>query len=467
MPDHAAGFETLDAEVSVDRLPVQGELPPWLRGSLIRTGPARFEANGHSLNHWFDGQAMLHRFTFGDGRVAYANRELETRADAAVRDGRIAFREFATDPCRSIFRRMVTMFSPSATDNANVNLTKVGERFVAMTETPLPVEFDPDTLRAMGVADSERSDGEITTAHPHHDPGRHELVNYAVKLGPRSTYRVSGRSLDGGGRRTIARLATRRPAYMHSFALTERFVVLAEFPFRVNPLGLAFSNRPFIENYRWEPEHGTRIWVIDRGDGEIQGPFETDAVFAFHHVNAFERDHEIVVDLCAYGDPEIVRAFYLDRLRTANPDAPTPWLERWRIDIATKRVRRERLGDQALELPRIDYGRRNGRPYRFAYGASAIADSAFLDRLVKIDVELGSAAVWREEGTYPGEPVFVARPNGAAEDDGVALSVVLDPERGRSFLLVLDAASFAELARAEVPHHIPFGFHGQYFGSLN
>ncbi|HEV7460078.1 MAG TPA: carotenoid oxygenase family protein [Solirubrobacteraceae bacterium] len=467
MPNHAAGFETLDAEVSVDRLPVQGELPPWLRGSLIRTGPARFEANGRSLNHWFDGQAMLHRFSFGDGRVAYANRELATRADAAVRDGRIAFREFATDPCRSIFRRMVTMFSSGATDNANVNLTKVGERFVAMTETPLPVEFDPDTLRAMGVADSERSDGEITTAHPHVDAGRRELVNYAVKLGPSSTYRVSGRSLDGDGRRTIARLATRRPAYMHSFGLTERFVVLAEFPFRVNPLRLALGNRPFIENYRWEPEHGTRIWVIDRGDGAIQGPFETDALFAFHHVNAFERDDEIVVDLCAYDDPEIVRAFYLDRLRAADPHPPMPWPERWRIDMATKRVRRERLADHAIELPRIDYGRRNGRPYRFAYGASAVAESPFLDRLVKIDVEDGSTALWREDGTYPGEPVFVARPDGAGEDDGVALSVVLDPERGRSFLLVLDAASFAERARAEVPHHIPFGFHGQYFGSVN
>jgi carotenoid cleavage dioxygenase-like enzyme len=32
---------------------------------------------------------------------------------------------------------------------------------------------------------------------------------------------------------------------------------------------------------------------------------------------------------------------------------------------------------------------------------------------------------------------------------------------------VLDAATFAERARAEVPHHIPFGFHGQFFGSLD
>ena len=54
-------------------------------------------------------------------------------------------------------------------------------------------------------------------------------------------------------------------------------------------------------------------------------------------------------------------------------------------------------------------------------------------------------------------------PGRDGEDDGVVLSVVLDTNAGRSFLLVLDAGSFEEIARAEAPHHIPFGFHGQYF----
>jgi carotenoid cleavage dioxygenase-like enzyme len=59
--------------------------------------------------------------------------------------------------------------------------------------------------------------------------------------------------------------------------------------------------------------------------------------------------------------------------------------------------------------------------------------------------------------------VFVREPGTDGEDDGVVLSVVLDTNAGRSFLLVLDAGSFEEIARAEAPHHIPFGFHGQYF----
>ncbi len=56
-------------------------------------------------------------------------------------------------------------------------------------------------------------------------------------------------------------------------------------------------------------------------------------------------------------------------------------------------------------------------------------------------------------------------PGNDAEDGGVILSVVLDAATRRSFLLVLDAGSFEELARAEAPHHIPFGFHGEYLRS--
>jgi carotenoid cleavage dioxygenase-like enzyme len=91
------------------------------------------------------------------------------------------------------------------------------------------------------------------------------------------------------------------------------------------------------------------------------------------------------------------------------------------------------------------------------------AESDWLDELLKVDVRAGDAERWSEEGCYPGEPVFVPAPAATAEDDGVILSVVFDTRAERSFLLALDAASLGELARAEVPHQIPFGFHGQYF----
>lgn len=53
-------------------------------------------------------------------------------------------------------------------------------------------------------------------------------------------------------------------------------------------------------------------------------------------------------------------------------------------------------------------------------------------------------------------------PHSKSEDDGVLLSVVLNSRRQNSFLLILDAGTLEESARAEVSQHIPFGLHGHY-----
>lgn len=463
------GFSTLEQETVIDELALSGELPAWLEGSLLRTGPAKFEVGGTAaegggqhMRHWFDGLAMLHRFTIADGRVSYGNRFLESRSYRAARaQGRIVYGEFATDPCRSLFKRVQTLFAPGRVlpDNANVNVMKLGERFIAMTETPLPVQFDPHTLRAAGVRPYEVP-GQLSTAHPHGDRASGGMLNYAAKLGARSSYRFFAVGPDERKPRRIATLPVREPAYMHSFGLTERWLVLAEFPFVVNPLALALSGRPYIENYRWKPELGTRFTLVDRTTGEATGGFQTDPCFAFHHVNAFDDGDQVVVDLCAYQDAGIIEDFYLDRLSAGKPVRPAT-LTRFRLRPGDRSVTSELLADTDIELPRINYRRCNERPYRHVWGV-ADGPGGWIERIVKVDTHDGATLSWSEPGCYPGEPVFAARPGGEHEDDGVLLSVVLDASAGTSLLLVLDARDLSELARAHVPHHIPFGFHGQF-----
>ena len=258
-------------------------------------------------------------------------------------------------------------------------------------------------------------------------------------------------------RRVIARLPVKEPAYMHAFGMSERHLILAEYPLRVNPLRLAFSGKPFIQNYRWRPEEGTRFQVFDRETGALHGTYETDAFFCFHHVNAFERgDGELVVDLIAYDDPGIIDSLYLDTDGTRG-SIPGTELRRYTIGLDSGSVRHEKLAEN-VELPRIDYGGAT-RASTATAGSPATA-GRWIDRLVKIDVSDGSRLEWRAEGCYPGEPIFVREPGVEDEDGGVILSVVLDAAAERSFLLVLDARTMEELARAEAPHHIPFGFHG-------
>lgn len=465
---YAQGFATLTEEISLDRLELRGELPAWLAGTLLRTGPAQWEVGASTLRHWFDGLAMLHAFTISGGEVAYANRFLQSRAkQAADAAGRQVYGEFATDPCRSIFQRVHALYRPLVTDNANVNVARLGEQFVALTETPMAVEFDPATLATLGFP--RWAPGHVTTAHPHADRASGEAINYTTKFGPKTVYQLYGMAAPGARPRPIATVPARPAAYMHSFGLSERYVVLSEFPLVVHPMNLVLARGPFAETFAWEPERGTTLTVVDRRDGSVRGRFRTDPFFSFHHVNAFEDEAgRLVVDLCAYEDAEIVRSLFLDRLRGTAPTGagvPNAFLTRCEIDLTSGQVSVRRLSETPLELPRINYGAVNERPYRWAWGAARGADApadAFIDRIVKVDVESGAALTWAEPGCWPGEPVFVAAPGGGAEDDGVCLSVVLDGARGTSFLLVLDASDLRELARAEVPHHIPFGFHGQF-----
>jgi beta,beta-carotene 9',10'-dioxygenase len=464
--DHTLGFADQTEEVHVDALPISGEVPAWLRGGLVRVTPAQMDFDQRSVLHWFDGMAMLNRFGFaGDGSVSYASRFLDTDArKAALASGGAAISGFATDPCRSLFARVQSLFSPELTDNANVNLTRIGDEYIAMTETPIPMRFDAETLATLGHDEGAARFGQLTTAHPHHDPERDELVNFAAHLGAKSEYRIYARSSTTEGR-TLATMPVREPSYMHSFAITTRYALLIENPLVVNPLRLALSGKAFIHNYRWKPELGVRVHAFDRKTGALHRTWTADPFFVFHTINAFEDGEDIVIDLCAHEDAAIIELLELEKLRAGSGHAvlgarPVRLTLAAGSGVASTRP----LADVDLELPRIAYRSHNGRPYSFVYGASA-GDAPFLKRLVKIDVDDGSHIVWDEPNAWAGEPVFVPRVGASAEDDGVVLSVVLDADTGSSFLLMLDAESFEEIARAQAPQRIPFGFHGQFFSA--
>ena len=494
MPEHApyrAGLRSLDREVELEALPVEGRIPPWLEGTLFRNGPGRFEVGARSYNHWFDGLAMLHAFTLkggpegSGGSVGYRNRFLRSRSfTEAEASGQISRSEFATDPCFTLFGRVMATFRPPVTDNANIHVVRLAGGMAALTETPLPIRFDPATLETLGVVDFEDDlKGTITTAHPHRDPDTGALYSYLTDFSLTSTYHLVRLDPESRARHRLASMSVDRPAYMHSFAMTERHLVLAEFPLVVNPAQLLVSGKPFIRNYRWEPERGTRFQVFDRRTGAHQGTWTGPALFAFHHINAFvDEDGAVVLDLAGYDDPGIIDHLYLDTLREGSPDFPRPLPWRLRLDPDGAGVERRVLSQQNLELPRI-HPSRTGRPYRIVWGTANRVPGQFTDALVRIDVTTGEARSWHQEACFPGEPVFVPRPRGAGrphgaegggeasdadpapEDDGVLLSVVLDAANATSFLLVLDAATLEEVARATVPHALPLGFHGEFCGA--
>lgn len=449
-------------EQIIDDLAVIGEIPTWLKGTLIRNGPAKFESGGQRVDHWFDGLAMLEGFTFTNGKISYANRFLRSDNYHIMMDQDVMnVKGFGSS------RSEEPLLEPEGgwryIQNANVNVTEYGGNHVALTEVPLPVKFDLKTLQTLGnleYSDHLPSKGVFESAHPERDPETHDQINFLIEFGPTSFYRIYKISEGSTSREIICDIPTDTPSYMHSFSITENYIILAEYPFRIDFQSLiANPNDSFMSHFKWEPNDHTVFTVVHRQTGEIISKCTTAAMYSWHHVNAYESNNEIVLDLITSRPPTSLNQPVIEGVPN--------YLKRFYLNIADHSVRQTTIFKGVLEMPWIREDL-NGKPYRFAYAIndhSPSSDPSYVHPLYKIDVENHTVQKWSEKGCYPGEPVFVASPTAKQEDDGVILSLVLDEKQNKSFLLVLDAKTMKEIARALLPHHIPRGLHGAFFQS--
>jgi beta,beta-carotene 9',10'-dioxygenase len=467
----------IQEELSPTPLKVQGQIPSWLSGTLIRNGPINVTIDDQTNGHWFDGLAMLHAFSFSKGEVSYANQFLRTHAYSQVFDkGSLDYDGFAVDPCRSLFQQLLTYFIPQSESylhNANVNVAKIADHYIALTETPLPVEFDPTTLDTLGVLkyqDKLPKKGSWESAHPHYLSEDKKIVNYCIQYGPQSHYLIYCLDEAKIARELISKIPVQNPAYMHSFAMTENYVILTEFPFTVKPLQLLLNykikGRSFIKNFSWHPETGTTFIVIHRHTGQCVGKYKTKPFFAFHHANAYEMDNDIYLDLVCYNNADIIPglAFHFRPPSCIHEDQYPTRLERFQLSLNSGEIKSEILLNAYVEFPRINE-RKDGKFYKYLYLIDPRQEASKDDirPVFKINMQTKQLLQWFEKGCYPGEPVFVANPHSEEEDEGVILTVVLDQTHHSSFLLVLDARTFQEIGRTALHHQIPVGLHGQYF----
>ncbi|PRP82898.1 hypothetical protein PROFUN_06675 [Planoprotostelium fungivorum] len=511
--DVAKLFRSLEeTEIVEFDLKVDGKLPEWLFGTLVRTGPGKFEIGEYKYNHWFDGHAMLHQFAFGGGRASYRSTMLQTDSyRKATKAGRNVLSEFATfaspDPCQSLFWRFFSYFSTdhNATDNCNVNILPLPSKedpavLVALTETPYSIAVETNTLQTLRGAElGHNVPHQTQTAHFHVDE-EGNMWNVSVYFGRRSYYSVTkmkptredvmpegkkashflSRKNDPEKLRIpakeVAKVYTDSPSYMHSFAATKNYVIIVEWPLKASIMSFALASitgRSFIENWFWSAEEKTVFTVVSKEDGKIKGIYRAEACFSFHHVNAFENENgEIVIDVSTYENSDFIDSMRLEKLRDPDHSFEPSQLRRYCLPVEQepfppyqRLLDYEVLFDQSFELPRINE-KYNASPYQYAYGISSSREGSYWDRIVKVDVENRESLDWSRKGCYTSEPIFVPRPNEGekeqAEDDGVILSLVCDVPNERTFMLVIDAATFFPLAEVESPSYVPAPLHGVF-----
>ncbi|CAI7607112.1 unnamed protein product [Penicillium viridicatum] len=480
--------------------------------------------NGETLqlSHWFDGFGQTHRFQIrapddsnSSPRVFYNSRfSTDDVIEQARKTGSLDMVSFGQkrDPCKSILGKVQTEFLPQPTPSSkNISVTlsinvpgldpkpeestsrwsdSTGiQTLYAKTDYNAFKKLDPETLEPIGLATQTNLHpelaGQLSGSHARSDPITGDMFNYNLTLGPACTYRVF-RVSASTGETTILATFPATPAYLHSLLITEDHVVLCVWNAHVNPQGFDFS---FMEAILPTDPSQPAVWyVIDRKHGKgLIATYESPAFFSFHTVNAWlepskenPAEMDIVADVVRADSSEFVQSLYYENLissldtakafqkkrdnsfrtsytRFRLPAVPsTPYTEPKKATVEWSVCK-----SLSPELPTLN-PKIVTHKHRYVYAVTFRGESTLTDGIMKLDCDTQQAQLWACHGQSPGEPIFVANPDGTSEDDGVLLSVVLDGMRGKSYLLCLDARTLSELGRANVDGAIGFGFHGQH-----
>jgi carotenoid cleavage dioxygenase-like enzyme len=421
-------------------LPVTGYIPPDLDGRLLRNGPnPPVVPADESDYHWFGGDGMIHAITLGGSNaLGYRNRWVRTRSLAD---------KLGTVPPKG---PREPIDGP-----ANTHVIRHAGSTLALAESGFPHALSRDLARAR-VHDFDGQLASPMAAHPKVDPVSGELIFFGCDVfgPPYLRYHV----VDGAGSLVRSEeIDVPRATLMHDFGVTATRVVFLDLPVLFD-LELAAAGRPVP--YRWMPEAGARVGVMPRSGGRADVRWiGIDPVYALHVLNAYDADDSVVMDVVRYDA-------FLDRAPGEAVASGAPTLARWTIDLAGGRVSEDRLDDFPVDFPRIDdavAGRRHRYGYCTRLGPQA--DAPAQSGLVKYDLQRDEATRFEPgEHRSASEPVFVRAVDGRAEDEGWVLSVVFDPARGASDLVILDGTSFAgpPVATVHLPARVPNGLHGSW-----
>ena len=475
--DWASAFRNVGVELDgVELTAARGAIPAELAGTLYRNGPGRLERGGQWVHHPFDGDGMITALRFSGGQAELRNRFVRTEGWQAeeVADKFLYRGVFGTQKPGGA---LANAFDLRLKNIANTHVVRLGDQLLALWEAAEPHALDPHTLETRGLSrlDGLLKPGEAFSAHPRFDPGHHgepRMITFGVKAGPRSTIRLMEFASEGpqaGQLLADSSHSFKGFAFLHDFAITPNWAVFLQNAVAFNPTGFVLGQKGAAQCLSSKPGEAGQFWLIPREGGSQAGrqPLQIPAPegFVFHHLNAFEdaAAGELVVDSIFYPDfPTIApgvdfRAVDFDTI-------PAGQLMRCRIDLAAGTARSELLEPRTCEFAMVNPGK-VGLEARFTWMAVTEAEqgNAPLQALEKLDLASGERQLWSAAPRgFVSEPVMVPRPGASAEDDGWVLCLVWNGARCASDLVILDAASLAELAVLELPLAVPHGLHGSW-----
>ena len=144
-PAFSGPLEPVGIETSVSDLEIEGDLPNSINGTWIRVQPDPLYPPMLGDDIFFNGDGVISRFQFNNGKVDFMQRRVDTERVQKQREAG-----------RSLFGKYRNPFSndPSVSDKvystANTNVIRYRDKLLALKEDNLPYAMDPETLDTLG-----------------------------------------------------------------------------------------------------------------------------------------------------------------------------------------------------------------------------------------------------------------------------------------------------------------------------
>jgi len=449
-------WEPLETEYDINDLIVVGKIPKELNGTFYRNGPNPQYVYSENY-HMFEGDGMIHAITFHNGQVRYKNRWIRTEKFLKERNARKAL----FGGMRDFMARDDSVKNCSG-NTANTNVIWHHNKLLALNEGGLPVDVDINDLTQCNTYTFNQALNRSMMAHPKIDPVSGELLFYSY-FGPDFSYFIANKKGEISYQKTIAMPFL---CMMHDFAITENYSILPLFPLTWD-FQRIMRGEPI---FKWEPNLNTRFAIMPRyGNDNNVIWFEDQAAMGFHVVNACEKGDKIILEMVVMDDiPHNMIAFSDDNISYVN------YFTRWIFDLKKRKLTKERLDDVNVEFPRIDE-RFVGRNYRHTYMNYTTNKTIkklpnLFDSIVHYDVKNNKKQIHHfGDGAFALEPLFIPRSANSHEGDGFLLSYVYREALNRSDLVILNAQQLDDepLAIIQLPHRVPFGFHGCWVNGIS
>ena len=468
------GFNTPSRiEADISDLAHQGSIPPELAGAFFRVQPDPQFPPRLGDDIAFNGDGMITRFHFHDGRCDFRQRwaktdkwQLEQEAGAGLFG---AYRNPLTDDDR---------VQGKIRGTANTNAWIHGGKLYALKEDSPALVMDPATMETLGYTwFNGKMTGQTFTAHPKIDPATGNMIAFGYAASGLCSDDCTYYEVTPEGE-LIHEIWFKAPYYnmMHDFAITQDYAL-----FHIVPsIGSWDRLEKGLPHFGFDTSLPVYLGVLPRRAGATADDirwFKRDNCFASHVMNAFQEGSKIHFDTPEAKNnmfpffPDVDGAPF-------DPVAASSYLTRWTVDMASNGegfTAITRLTDTVGEFPRID-DRFAGLPYRYGWMLE-------MDMRRPCDLRGGSAAgmlmnclflkdhrTGAEQHWWCGpvsslqEPCFIPRAKDAPEGDGWIVQVCNRLEEARSDLLLFDALAIDKgpVATINIPIRLRFGLHGNW-----